>query len=494
MTVSAQAAPISIYNTLSRSKEPLVPLEEGHVKLYVCGITSYDYCHIGHARSALVFDMVVRYLRYRGYKVTFIRNFTDIDDKIIDRAYKQQVEPALLAQRFIDEFYVDMDKLGALRPDREPRATGHVAEMIALIQELMDKDMAYAASGDVYFRVERFPEYGRLSGRSLDDMQAGARVEVNTSKENPMDFVLWKGAKPGEPQWDSPWGPGRPGWHIECSAMSRKYLGDVFDIHGGGKDLVFPHHENEIAQSCAASGKDFARMWMHHGFVTIRDEKMSKSLGNFLTIREILEQYDAEVLRLFIFSAHYRSPIDFNEHALQDAQSGLERMYHCVARIEALPQQGVEGAGVISSEEAAHVTALQSRCQEAMDNDFNSAQAIGYLFEAVKQLNQLMERLPGQAAQSDLALLHAAAADLRILGGILGIVQKSSWGVDRGDAAERLAALGLSEDGIAALIAERAQARAAKDWAASDAIRDRLLAKGIALKDGPKGTVWEFTG
>lgn len=493
MTVSAQAAPISIYNTLSRSKEPLVPLEEGHVKMYVCGITSYDYCHIGHARSALVFDMVVRYLRYRGYKVTFIRNFTDIDDKIIDRAHKQQVEPALLAQRFIDEFYVDMDKLGVLRPDREPRATGHVAEMIALIEELMAKDIAYAASGDVYFRVERFPEYGRLSGRSLEDMQAGARVEVNTSKENPMDFVLWKGAKPGEPQWDSPWGPGRPGWHIECSAMSRKYLGDVFDIHGGGKDLVFPHHENEIAQSCAASGKDFAKMWMHHGFVTIRDEKMSKSLGNFLTIREILEKYDAEVLRLFIFSAHYRSPIDFNEHALQDAQSGLERMYHCLERIEALPQQGAETAGLISPEEAVRVTGLQSRFQEAMDNDFNTAQAIGYLFEAVKQLNQLVERLPQSAAQGDLVLVHAAAADLRILGGILGLLQKPSWAKDGGNAAEHLSALGLSEDDIAALIAERARARAAKDWAASDAIRDRLLAKGITLKDGPKGTVWAFT-
>ncbi len=493
MTVSAQAAPISIYNTINRAKEPLVPLEKGHVKLYVCGITSYDYCHIGHARSALVFDMVVRYLRYRGYKVTFIRNFTDIDDKIIDRAHKQQVEPALLAQRFIDEFYVDMDKLGVLRPDQEPRATGHVAEMITLIQELMDKDMAYAVAGDVYFRVERFPEYGRLSGRSLDDMQAGARVEVNTSKENPMDFVLWKGAKPGEPQWDSPWGPGRPGWHIECSAMSRKYLGDVFDIHGGGKDLIFPHHENEIAQSCAASGKDFAKMWMHHGFVTIRDEKMSKSLGNFLTIREILQKYDAEVLRLFIFSAHYRSPIDFNENALQDAQSGLERMYHCLERIAALPQQGAELAGIISPEEAAHVTALQSRFQEAMDNDFNTAQAIGYLFEAVKQLNQLVERLPEQAAQSDLVLLHAAAADLRILGSILGILQKPSWVKGTDNAAERLAKLGLNEEDIAAFIAERGQARAAKDWAASDVIRDRLLAKGIVLKDGPKGTVWEFS-
>lgn len=492
MIVSAQTAPISIYNTLSRAKEPLVPLEEGHVKLYVCGITSYDYCHIGHARSALVFDMVVRYLRYRGYKVTFVRNFTDIDDKIIDRAHQQQVNPAVLAQRFIDEFYVDMDALGTLRPDQEPRATGHVGEMITLIQELMAKDMAYAAGGDVYFRVERFPEYGRLSGRNLDDMQAGARVEVNTNKEHPMDFVLWKGAKPGEPQWESPWGPGRPGWHIECSAMSRKYLGDVFDIHGGGKDLVFPHHENEIAQSCGATGKDFAKMWMHHGFVTIRDEKMSKSLGNFFTIREILQKYHPEVLRLFIFSAHYRSPIDFNEAALHDAQAGLERIYSCVQRIEALPKKGGSIQASITPKEAEHITGLQKRFQEAMDNDFNTAQAIGYLFDAVKQLNQLVERLPAQPAQSDLALLHAAATDLRILGGVMGLLQMPAWEQDGGNAAERLAELGLTEEDIAALIAERAQARATKDWAASDAIRDRLLAKGITLKDGAKGTVWEF--
>ncbi len=491
MTVSAQAASISIYNTLSRTKEPLVPLEEGHVKLYVCGITAYDYCHIGHARSTLVFDMVVRYLRYRGYKVTFVRNFTDIDDKIIHRAHRLQEEPAELAQRFIDAFHEDMDALGVARPDLEPRATRHVAEMIAMVQELLDRDMAYCASGDVYFRVERFSEYGRLSGRNLDDMQAGARVEVNSSKEHPMDFVLWKGAKPGEPQWDSPWGPGRPGWHIECSAMSRKYLGEVFDIHGGGKDLVFPHHENEIAQSCGATDKDFAKLWMHHGFVTIREEKMSKSLGNFLTIREILQRYQPEVLRLFIFSAHYRSPIDFNENALQDARAGLERLYNCVQRLESLPERGIEAAGCITPQEAAQVTGLQSRFQQAMDNDFNSAQAIGTLFDAVKQLNQLMERLPEQPAAGDLALLRAAAADLRILGAVLGLLQMPVWQKE-GRESGRLERLGITEEEIAELIQRRAQARAAKDWAASDAIRDGLLARGIGLKDGPRGTEWEF--
>ena len=327
---------VQIYNTLTRKKEPLRPLEDNHVKLYVCGITSYDYCHIGHARSSLVFDMVVRYLRYRGYKVTFVRNFTDIDDKIIARANERGEDPAALALRFIDEFYTDMDALGTLRPDIEPRATEHIQEMIALVRELVDKGLAYPAQGDVYFRVANYDEYGRLSGRSLDDMQAGARIEVNAAKENPMDFVLWKAAKPGEPKWDSPWGEGRPGWHIECSAMSKKYLGETFDIHGGGKDLIFPHHENEIAQSCGANGKEFAKLWMHHGFVTIKDEKMSKSLGNFLTIRDVLNTYDAETLRLFIFSTQYRNPLDFSEEALRDAGAGLDRMYAALAEVETL--------------------------------------------------------------------------------------------------------------------------------------------------------------
>nr|MBC8208412.1 cysteine--tRNA ligase [Candidatus Desulfatifera sulfidica] len=273
--------PIKIYNTQTRKKEILDPLETGHIRLYVCGITSYDYCHIGHARSSLAFDMIVRYLRYRDYRVTYIRNFTDIDDKIIQRAAEQNTTTEELAQRFIDEFYVDMDHLGIERPNLEPKATEHIPEMIELIGELVDKGLAYPSQGDVYFAVDQFPEYGKLSGRRLEDMQAGARISVNESKRHPMDFVLWKGSKPGEPTWDSPWGPGRPGWHIECSAMSRKYLGQTFDIHGGGQDLIFPHHENELAQSEGASGTTFVNSWIHHGFVTIRDEKMSKSLGNF---------------------------------------------------------------------------------------------------------------------------------------------------------------------------------------------------------------------
>jgi len=482
---------IKIYNTLRRKKEPLRPLEEGHVKLYVCGITSYDYCHIGHARSALVFDMVVRYLRHRGYKVTFVRNFTDIDDKIIKRANEQGIDSGALALRFINEFYTDMDALGTLRPDLEPKATEHIQEMIDLIQELVDKGMAYPSDGDVYFRVEKFNGYGQLSGRGLEDMQAGARVEVNDRKEHPMDFVLWKGAKPGEPKWPSPWGDGRPGWHIECSAMSRKYLGDTFDIHGGGKDLVFPHHENEIAQSCGASGKPFANLWMHHGFVTIKDEKMSKSLGNFLTIRDVLKQYEPEVLRLFIFSTTYRNPLDFTETALQDAVSGLTRMYECLAKVDELQPTGATGDCVITDKDRQNLEALTDRFHQAMDNDFNTAQALAHLFDTIKGINKILRVLPENPAEADVATLKSTAATFRELAGVLGLVQQNPSEVVANNKAKILAAIDLSEDEINALIEKRNQARAAKDWAASDAVRDQLLAHEIVLKDGPEGTTWE---
>lgn len=482
---------IRIYNTLSRKKEPLRPLEEGHVKLYVCGITSYDYCHIGHARSALVFDMVVRYLRHRGFKVTFVRNFTDIDDKIINRANEQGVDAASLALRFINEFYTDMDALGTLRPDLEPKATEHVAEMISLISDLIAKGIAYPVDGDVYFRVERFAEYGRLSGRSLIDMQAGARVEVNDKKEHPMDFVLWKGAKPGEPKWESPWGAGRPGWHIECSAMSRKYLGETFDIHGGGKDLVFPHHENEIAQSCGASGKPFANLWMHHGFVTIKDEKMSKSLGNFLTIRDVLKQYDPEVLRLFIFSTQYRNPLDFTETALQDARSGLERMYECLAQLAGLPAGGSAGTSAINAKDREGLESLVSRFHGAMDNDFNTAQALGHLFDTVKTINKIMRLLPDEPAAADLQLLRDTGESFRTLAGVLGLLQRDPATVVADKKKEILAGIDLSEEEIEQLIVKRNQARATKDWAVSDEVRDYLLGHRIVLKDSPEGTVWE---
>ena len=484
---------IRIYNTLTRKKEPLQPLEENHVRLYVCGITSYDYCHIGHARSALVFDMIVRYLRYRGFKVTFVRNFTDIDDKIIARANERGEDAAALAQRFIDEFYADMDRLGVLRPDLEPRATDHIEEMIHLIGELIDKGLAYEADGDVYYRVSRFPMYGRLSGRTLEDMQAGARIEVNEKKEHPMDFALWKGAKPGEPWWPSPWGKGRPGWHIECSAMSRKYLGETFDIHGGGKDLIFPHHENEIAQSEGASGRPFANLWIHHGFVTIRDEKMSKSLGNFLTIRDVLETYDPEVLRLFIFSTQYRNPLDFTEAALRDAELGLDRMYECLAGVAALAESDEQVDSVIGKKDRRKLESFRSRFEQAMDNDFNTAQAQGLFFDLVKVLNKVVRLLPSPPAAADIALLRQAARELRESAGIMGLLQRDPTRYVKEKKQQVLDSLDLSVDEIEQLIAERDRARENRDWASSDAIRDRLLAAGIELHDSAAGTSWDVS-
>ena len=486
------AVNIKIYNTLSRKKEPINPRQAGHIQLYVCGITSYDYCHIGHARSALVFDMVVRYLRYRGFKVTFVRNFTDIDDKIIARAAEHNVSSDELARRFIDEFYTDMDALGVLRPDVEPKATEHIQEMIELIQELIDKGLAYPSGGDVYFRVDRFPEYGMLSGRNLEDMQAGARIEINDKKEHPMDFVLWKGSKPGEPFWQSPWGEGRPGWHIECSAMSRKYLGANFDIHGGGKDLIFPHHENEIAQSMGANEEPFANLWMHHGFVTIKDEKMSKSLGNFLTIRDVLREYPAEVLRLFLFSTQYRNPLDFSEAALQDAQSGLDRMYDCLAAIDDLAEVDTTetGQSIIGKKNRKKLASLQHRFEDAMDNDFNTAQGIGLLFDAVKALNSVTRMLPDTPLAGDLELVLQAGTDLRELAGLLGVLQQNPRQYIERKKQLLLDAIDLSSEEIEALIAQRNEARDKKDWTESDRVRDELLAHNIELHDGPEGTSW----
>ncbi len=483
---------IRIYNTLSGKREALKPLEPGHVKLYVCGITTYDYCHIGHARSALAFDMIVRYLRYRDYKVTYVRNFTDIDDKIIVRAREQKCSPEELANRFIDEFYVDMDKLGIDRPDIEPKATEHIAEMTGIIIELIDKGMAYQAGNDVYYIVDSFPEYGKLSGRNLEDMKAGARISVNEQKRNPMDFVLWKGSKPGEPTWESPWGPGRPGWHIECSAMSRKYLGDTFDIHGGGKDLIFPHHENEIAQSEGANGKPFVTTWIHHGFVTIRDEKMSKSLGNFLTIRDILSNYHSEVLRFFVFSTHYRNPLDFSESAMQDATTGLVRLYKCIAAVAGLdPAAGDEHSqSIIDDKDREIVSALEERFQQAMDNDFNTAQAQGIFFDTAKTINRIIKKLPTSPLPADITFLKDAGSTLKKLGDIMGILREEAVHFLDMRKQRMLAEIDIDEATIDALVAERFQCRVEKNWARSDEIRDQLLEKNIVLKDGPDGTEW----
>ena len=483
---------IQIHNTLSGKKEALQPIEAGHVKLYVCGITSYDYCHIGHARSALAFDMIVRYLKYRGLNVTYVRNFTDIDDKIIARAGEQHTTSELLANRFIEEFYTDMDKLGIDRPDIEPKATEHIGEMINLIGELINQGKAYPSGGDVYYIIDSFPEYGKLSKRNIDDMQAGARISVNEQKRHPMDFVLWKGSKPGEPTWDSPWGPGRPGWHIECSAMSRKYLGETFDIHGGGQDLIFPHHENEIAQSEGANHKPFAKYWIHHGFVTIRDEKMSKSLGNFLTIRDILSHYHPEILRFFIFSTHYRNPVDFSEAAMQDATTGLERLYECVAAIDALKAETRDDAmqSCLSDKDMQQLDSLESRFQKAMDNDFNTAQAQGIFFDSVKTINRIRRKLPTIPTTDDLRVLKNSIATLKKLANIMGLLGEDAGQFLAAKKARLVSECAIDVAAIETLIAERYQCRQAKNWARSDAIRDQLLGKNIELMDGPNGTTW----
>jgi cysteinyl-tRNA synthetase len=484
---------IRIYNTLTRKKDLFVPLEPNHVKLYVCGITSYDYCHIGHARSALAFDMIVRYLRYRGYTVTYVRNFTDIDDKIIKRAAEQKTTTEELANRFINEFYTDMDALGIDRPTLEPRATDHIPEMIDLISELIASGLAYQSGNDVYYSVNNFPEYGKLSGRNLEDMQAGARISINDQKNNPMDFVLWKGSKPGEPTWDSPWGPGRPGWHIECSAMSRRYLGNTFDIHGGGHDLIFPHHENEVAQSEGANKTPFVTTWIHHGFVTIRDEKMSKSLGNFLTIRDIVKGYHPEIIRFFIFSTHYRNPLDFSESAMQDATAGLDRLYKCVAAIESLTGDGTHASpSIISKKDAAKLASLEERYQQAMDNDFNTAQAQAILFDAAKILNKIERQLSEDPSRDDVRLLQEIIVVFKKLAGIMGLLQEDAAAYLSQKKAVLLEGLDIDEETINVMIKERNEARVGRDWARSDEIRDQLLAKKIELKDGAEGTTWEI--
>jgi cysteinyl-tRNA synthetase len=483
---------IQIYNTRTGEKTELKPLDGNHVKMYVCGITAYDYCHIGHARSALAFDMIYRYLLYRGYKVTYVRNFTDIDDKIINRAQEQGTTTEELSERFIRMFHEDMEQLGVATPTVEPKATEHVPEIINMIAGLIEKGMAYQVDGDVYYAVEKFADYGLLSKRTLEDMQAGARIEVNEKKRNPMDFALWKSSKPGEPTWDSPWGPGRPGWHIECSAMSKKYLGDSFDIHGGGKDLIFPHHENEIAQSMGATGSPFVNIWVHHGFVTIRDEKMSKSLGNFLTIREVLARFRPEVLRLFVFSTHYQSPLNYSEAAIQDAEVGLERLYECLAEIANLPESGDPRKGsAISKKDTAKLEGLEVRFQEAMDNDFNTAIALAQLFDAIKILNKIIRSLPAVPGQHDIALLRNTGLKFRELANIMGLLTEDPVEHTREMQRKLLEKLNLDKESIEKLVRERTLARQNKDWARSDVIRDELLAKGVELKDGPEGTTWK---
>jgi cysteinyl-tRNA synthetase len=477
---------LRVYNTLSGRKEDFEPLQPGKVGMYVCGVTVYDYCHIGHARANIVFDVIYRYLQYAGYEVNYVRNYTDVDDKIINRANERGIESSALAEEFIRAFDEDMASLGLALPTHQPKATEHIDQIIAIVQRLIDRGLAYAANGDVYFAVEQFPSYLKLSKRNMDEMRSGARIAPGEHKRNPMDFALWKAVKPGEPAWESPWGPGRPGWHIECSAMSMEYLGESFDIHGGGKDLIFPHHENEIAQSEGASGKPFVKYWLHNGFVNVNQEKMSKSLGNFFTIRDILKVYDPEVVRFFILTAHYRSPIDFSDQNLQDAKAGLTRFYEALqAADETL--EGVPESETASTEGAA----LEEKFREAMDDDFNTALAIGHLFEGVRTMNRLM----GEKKFRKKADLVAAVRDLRQtvirLGGVLGLLgsEPAAWLKKQKLAA--LAKLDITAERIEELIAARRQARQEKDFARADAIRDELDAKGIELLDTPQGTSWK---
>ncbi|MEO5341864.1 MAG: cysteine--tRNA ligase [Gammaproteobacteria bacterium SHHR-1] len=457
---------LKIYNDLHNRKQTFRPLVPGKVSLYVCGMTVYDHCHLGHARVLVVFDLVYRYLKRLGYEVNYIRNITDIDDKIIQRA-NERGEPFLqLTQRFIDAMHEDAEALAVLPPDAEPRATEHLAQIIAMVQRLIDRGHAYLAdNGDVYYSVRSFPEYGRLSGKSIDDLESGARVAPGEIKRDPLDFVLWKAAKPGEPSWPSPWGEGRPGWHIECSAMSTQALGDTFDIHGGGADLIFPHHENEIAQSEGATGHPFVNYWMHNGFVRVNEEKMSKSLGNFFTLRELLGRYRGEEIRYFILTSQYRSPLNYDEEHLDNARAALTRFY---TALRGLPL------------DVPPSRLFDQRFAAAMNDDFNTPEALAVMFDLVREINRIRNQQPQQAA--------ALAAELRSLGAVLGIVQADPEDYLRGG--DPQVVQGLSDGEIEALISARNAARAAKDWAEADRIRDLFKQQGIVLEDGADGTGW----
>ena len=454
---------LKIYNSLTRQKEEFKPIRPGQVGMYVCGVTIYDLCHIGHGRTFVGFDVVVRYLRYLGYQVNFVRNITDVDDKIIKRAAENQESCEALTERLIGEMHADFDALNLQRPDIEPRATLHIGEIIELVEQLLANGNAYVAdNGDVLFAIDSFPEYGRLSGQDLEQLQAGARVSVEEAKRNPLDFVLWKMSKPGEPTWESPWGPGRPGWHIECSAMNSKHLGNHFDIHGGGSDLMFPHHENEIAQSCCAHHTAYVNTWMHTGMVMVDREKMSKSLGNFFTIRDVLKVYDAETVRYFLMSGHYRSQLNYSDENLNQGRAALERLYTALRGLPVVAAAGGEQ--------------YVERFRAAMDDDFNTPEAYSVLFDLAREVN----RLKGEGAAEAAAL----AGRLRELAGVLGLLEQDPEAFFKGNEADDEVAE------IEGLIKARNDARAAKDWPAADAARNRLTEMGIVLEDGAGGTSW----
>lgn len=456
---------LMIFNTETRQKETFRPIHEGQIRMYVCGMTVYDYCHIGHARVLVSFDVITRYLRAQGYDVEYVRNITDIDDKIIKRANENGESIDVLTTRYIAAMDEDAAALGVIKPNKEPKATEFVPEIVSMVQTLVDKGLAYpAANGDVYYEVNKFASYGRLSHKNLDDLQAGERVEINDIKKNPMDFVLWKSAKVNEPAWPSPWGLGRPGWHIECSAMSTCCLGNHFDIHGGGGDLQFPHHENEIAQSEGATGEQYVNTWMHVGFVQINNEKMSKSLDNFFTIREVLKLFAPEVLRYFIIASQYRSPLNFSDEALNQSKNALERFYHTLKGLPVVAAQGGDG--------------FITRFNDAMNDDFNTPEAMAVLYELAREVNRA-----DKAGEIDIAA--GLAGRLRELGAVLGLLQDNPEKFLQGFAQD-----GLSDADIEAQIQARQDAKAAKDFAGADKIRAQLLAQGIVLEDSRQGTTW----
>ena len=452
---------LKIYNSLTRTKQEFKPITPGKIGMYVCGVTVYDLCHIGHARTFVNFDVIVRYLRYAGYEVKYVRNITDIDDKIIKRANERGISAHDLAEQFIVEMHKDFDALNIKRPDIEPKATDNITEIVNFVQKLIDNQHAYVAeNGDVLFDINSFKEYGKLSGQKLDELQAGARIEVEKTKHNPLDFVLWKMSKPGEPSWESPWGAGRPGWHIECSAMNNKYLGKEFDIHGGGSDLIFPHHENEIAQSCCANKTPYVHYWMHSGMVMINEEKMSKSLNNFFTIRDVLETYDAETIRFFLLSGQYRSPLNYSQENLDKARAALNRLYTTLRDTQAVEPDSTEDE-------------YTAKFKEYMDDDFNTPGAISVLFDLAKPIN----KESGETAQK-------LAGRLKQLASVLGMLEQDP---------NKFLTTGAKDDDveqIEALIKQRNEARKQKNWALADEARDKLKQMHIELEDGPQGTVW----
>ncbi|BCV23169.1 cysteine--tRNA ligase [Moorella sp. Hama-1] len=474
---------IYLYNTLTGSKEEFIPAEPGRVRMYVCGPTTYNYIHLGNARPMVVFDTIRRYLEYRNYDVFYVQNFTDIDDKVINRAREEQQDPLTIAERYIGEFFTDADALNVKRATLYPRVSQHIDAIIDAIDTLVQRGFAYPAGGDVYFEVAKFPAYGRLSRRTTGEMRAGARVEVNTCKRNPLDFALWKGASPGEPSWESPWGPGRPGWHIECSTMALKYLGPGFDIHGGGADLIFPHHENEIAQAEAQTGCTFARYWLHNGFITINQEKMSKSRGNFFLVRDICSRFRPLAVRLYLLATHYRSPIDFDDDGLQAAEKGLERLENTRRLLgEARCQITGGGAGTATpaggATLAGRVEELRQEFVTAMDDDFNTARALAALYDLAREINTYLN---GTAAIDPVTLKTAATVFEGLGGEVLGLFGRTAGQVDD----ELL-------DGLMNLILQvRQEARQRRDWATADAIRDRLKELGITLEDTPRGSRWK---